>query len=229
MKRARHRAGLLLIALVGVPLICFLALYATAWYHRWRAEELLGVARALHVGVTTQVQYERAFQPIGKYAEHILDGDTNQPLPGAFGVTTLPEWIVLFITRLPEPIRSPLWNWSVFEGTVFEIIPTFKDGKLMTIRIAEMQGNGHPFGGFVTIHAGQVQSLVPGDPKGTFSGYSARSMGSADKVIYTHVDVDDRATPEERRRALDFRFSCFTSFRLCDDGRQFLDPYPLDN
>jgi len=49
-------------------------------------------------------------------------------------------------------------------------------------------------------------------------------MGGSGTVIYTHVDLDDRATDEERRRALDFRFDCFTAFGRCTDGRQMLDP-----
>jgi hypothetical protein len=229
MKRARSATDKILIVAVGLPVICFSSLYATAWYHRWMAEELLWAARSLHVGVTTQVEYERTLQPFAKHTDRILDGDTKQPLPGAYGITTLPRWIVSSIARLPAPVQGPFWNLSVFEGTVFEVIPTFKDGKLMVIRIAEMQGEGHPFGGFVTIHAGQVRSRFSGDPTETFSGYSGVPMSFEGRVIYTHVDMDDRATSEERRRALNFRFNCFTSFRLCTDGRQLLDPIFTDN
>jgi hypothetical protein len=129
--------------------------------------------------------------------------------------------------HLPEPIKMILGNWAVIEGTSFTVIPTFKDGRLIVLRIAEYQGTGHPFGGFVTIHAGQVQHLFPDDTE-TFSGYSGRPLGGAGR-IYTHVDIDDRATPEERRRALNFRFNCFTAFLLCSDGRQLLDPITTDN
>jgi hypothetical protein len=52
----------------------------------------------------------------------------------------------------------------------------------MAIQIAEQQGEGHPFGGFVTIHAGQVQHLFPDDTQ-EFSGYSARPMGTDERVL----------------------------------------------
>jgi hypothetical protein len=130
--------------------------------------------------------------------------------------------------HLPAPIETILGKWSVVEGTVFTVIPTYKDGRLMAIRIAEEQGSGRPFGGFVTIHAGRVEHLFP-DETQTFSGYSGRPMVRSDGLFfYTHVDMDDRATSEERRRALDFRFTCFTSFRPCNDGRQLLDPVITD-
>jgi len=129
--------------------------------------------------------------------------------------------------RLPEPIKAVFDKWSVVESTLFTVIPTFQDGRLMAIRIGEQQGEGHPFGGFVTIHAGRLQHLYSNDID-MFPGYTGRSMGPGDKVFYTHVDMDDRATPEERHRALDFRFSCFTALRLCRDGRQLLDPITTD-
>jgi len=228
MKKAGKTATVtVLCVLAGLPIICSLALYTTAWYHRWNAERLLAAVKNLHVGVTTQAEYERAIHPFVSAAYVIRNGETNQPLPGAYGIATLPEWMFASTTHLPDPIQAALGKWAVIEGTLFSVIPTFKDGKLMAIRIAEEQGSGHPFGGFVTIHAGQVQHLFPYDLE-PFSGYSARRLMS-DRVIYTHVDMDDRATPEERRRALDFRFTCFTAFRPCSDGRQLIDPMTTDN
>ena len=41
----------------------------------------------------------------------------------------------------------------------------------------------------MTIHAGQVEHLFPGDTW-AFPGYSSRPMGSGDRIIYTHVDMD---------------------------------------
>jgi hypothetical protein len=225
MKRVRKTVVVaVLCILVGIPLIYSLMLYTTAWYHRWRAERLLGAVNSLRVGVTTQVEYERAIQSFVSNADRIRGGDSDQPLPDAYGITTLPEWMFLSTVHLPVIFG----NWAVIEGTVFSVVPTFKDGRLMVIRIAEYQGSGHPFGGFVTIHAGQVQHLFP-DETEPFSGYSGRPMGRRGEIIYTHVDMDDRATPEERRRALDFQFNCFTAFRLCSDGRQLLDPVATDN
>jgi hypothetical protein len=219
MKTFSRTVDKVLIVLLGLALIYSLALYSTAWYRRWRAERLLEAVSSLRMGVTTQVEYERAIQPFVTNADRIRSGDSDQPLLDAYGITTLPEWIFLSTVHLPLIFG----NWAVIEGTVFSVVPTFRDGRLLAIRISEAQGSGHPYGGFVTIHAGQVEHLFAGDTW-AFPGYSSRPMGSGDRVIYTHVDMDDRATPEERRRALGFRFECFTAFRLCSDGRQLLDP-----
>ncbi len=219
MNKLKQSVSKVLIVLFALPLICSLALYSTAWVHRWRAERLLAAVSGLRVGVTTQIEYESAVQPFVSNAGQVRSGDNDQPLPGAHGITTLPEWM------FPSTIHLPLFlgNWAVIEGTLFMVIPKFENGRLTAIRISEQQGEGHPYGGFVTIHAGQVQHLFLGDQQ-LFPGYSARSMGSGDQVFYTHVDLDDRATAKERRRALGFRFDCFTAFRRCSDGRQLLDP-----
>jgi hypothetical protein len=230
MKRAGKTAAVIVLCvLVGLPLVYSVALYTTAWYERWKAERLLAAVKSLYVGITTQAEYERAIHPFVSDADRVRDGETDQPLPGAYGIATLPEWMFMSTTHLPAPIELILGKWSVVEGTVFWIVPTFSDGRVTAIRIAEEQGTGHPFGGFVTIHAGQIDRRFPDDPE-TFSGYSASPVIRSDgTVFYTHVDIDDRATPEERRRALDFRFTCFTSFRPCNDGRQLLDPIATDN
>jgi hypothetical protein len=224
MKTFSKTVAKVLIVLLGLALIYSLALYSTAWYRRWRAERLLGAVSSLRMAVTTRVEYERAIQPFVSNADRIRSGDSDQLLPDAYGITTLPEWMFLSTVHLPLIFG----DWAVIEGTVFSVVPSFKDGRLLAIRISETQGSGHPYGGFVTIHAGQVEHLFPDDTS-AFPGYSSRPMESGDRVIYTHVDMDDRATPEERRRALGFRFDCFTAFRLCSDGRQLLDPITTDD
>jgi hypothetical protein len=229
MKRVRKQTAVtVLCILIGLPLVCSLALYATAWYHRLLAERLLAATKTLNVGVTTQAEYVKVIRPFVTDADRIRGVEEDDPMTDAYVIATLPEWMFLSTVHLPEPLRSVLSKWAVVEGTQFTVIPTFKDGRLMTIRIAEMQGEGHPFGGFVTVHAGQIQHLSPYDT-GAFSGYSGHPMGDNGRVIYTHVVMDDRATPEQRQRALDFRFGCFTAFRLCSDGRQLLDPMITDN
>jgi hypothetical protein len=224
MKTFSRTVAKVLIVLLGLALVFSLALYSTAWYSRWRAERLLGAVSSLRMGVTTQVEYERTIQQFVTNADRIRSGDSDQPLPDAYGITTLPEWMFLSTVHLPLIFG----NWAVLEGTVFSVVPTFKDGRLSAIRIPEAQGSGHPYGGVVTLHAGQVEHLFPADTW-VFPGYSSRPMGRGDTVIYTHVDLDDRATPEERRRALGFGFQCFTAFRLCSDGRQLLDPITRDD
>ncbi len=143
-------------------------------------------------------------------------------MPGAYAITPVPEWVWTTLNHMPEPVASSLRHWPVLEWALFSVDPTFKQGRLISLQVAELHGEGHPYAGILRIHAGVVQHLTFDDRP--FSGYSANQGGGNGKVLYTQVDMDERATPEERRRALDFRFNCFTRLRRCSDGRQLLDP-----
>lgn len=215
---------------IGLLFVCAAALYATAWYRRVQAEHLLAAIKKLRVGVTTEAEYEQAIRPFVADAEQVREGDaiaTAQPVAGAYAITSEPLWVYRTSAHMPEAIVSTLSNWAVLEWTMFTVDPTFNDGRLTSLQIGEMQGNGRPFAGFVRIHAGVVQRLWPSEPD-SFPGYTAHPMGGNGRVIYTHVDMDDRATPDEQRRALDFKFSCFTALKRCSDGRQLLDPIMTD-
>jgi hypothetical protein len=227
MKWRRWIGGVLLIVF-GLLLVCAAGLYASAWYQRWRAEQLFAAVRDLKPGVTTEAEYMKAIEPHIRYADQAETGNPPSPIAGYLGVGSQPLWLVKTFSSLSERLGN--YNLSLLPVplTLLEVSGTFADGKLISLYVAEMQGSGHPYGGFVTIHAGRLEHLSPRYPE-VFTGYSARRMGGNGTVIYTHVDLDDRATDEERRRALDFRFNCFTSFRRCMDGRQFLDPIVTDD
>lgn len=226
MKWRRWVGGGLLI-IVGLLLVCASGLYVSAWYQRWRAEQLFAAVRDLKPGVASEAEYMKTIQPSMRYAEEAGTGDPSVPIVGYLVVGSQPLWLVKTFSSLSE--RFGNYNSSLLPVplTLLEVRGTFADGKLISLYVAEMQGSGHPYGGFVTIHAGRLEHLFPGYPE-VFTGYSARRMGSERTVIYTHVDLDDRATDEQRRRALDFKFDCFTAFRRCTDGRQMLDPIMSD-
>jgi hypothetical protein len=225
MKWRRWVGGGLLI-IVGLLLVCASGLYASAWYQRWRAEQLLAAVRDLKPGVTTEAEYMKAIQPHIRYVEQAERGDPTVPIPGRYGVANQPMWLEKRLIDLSDGLADVLPNWIAPEVS-FQVAATFTDGKVKALDMGEMRGVYHPVAGFVTIHAGRLERLFPEYPE-VFTGYSARRMRGKDRVIYTQVDLDERATEEQRRRAIDFRFGCFTAFRRCTDGRQMLDPSYVD-
>jgi hypothetical protein len=227
MKWRRWIGGGLLVV-VGLLLVSAAGLYVSAWYHRWRAEQLFAAVRDLKPGVTTEAEYMNAIQPQVRYAVQAETGDPPVPVAGYLAVGNQPLVVWKMFNHLPNGVAGFISNWSALQWALFDVEGTFRDGKLATLHIGEMQGSGRPYAGFVTIHAGRLESLFPGCVE-VFTGYSACRMGGNGIVIYTHVDLDDRATDEEKRRALDFRFDCFTAFRRCTDGRRMLDPIVSDD
>jgi hypothetical protein len=215
-----------LLVILASLFLCAAALYATAWYHRIQAEHLLAAVKKLKVGVTTQAEYDQVVGPFVTDA-NLIQGENGRPISEAYAVTPVPSWVWNALGHMPAPIASALSNWAVLRWTLFEVGPTFKQGTLTDLTVTEMHGEGHPYAGRVRIHAGVVQQLLPYDER-PFSGYSAHQGGGDGRVLYTEVDMDERATPEERRRALDFQFHCFTAFRPCSDGRQLLNPVVTD-
>jgi len=215
-----------LVMVFGLLLVSAAGLYASACYHCWRAEQLLAAVRDLKPGVTTEAEYMKAIAPHVRYAEQAERGDPPVPIPGHYGVANQPAWVLRLFEQVPDRVMEFLPNWLAPE-TSFQVVATFSDGSVKTLSIAEQQGFYHPVAGFVTMHAGRLERISPQYPM-AFTGYSARRMGGNGTVIYTHVDLDDRATEEERRRALDFRFDCFTAVHRCTDGRQMLDPVYVD-
>lgn len=213
------------LVVFGLLLVCAAGLYASAWYHRWRAEQLFAAVRDLMPGVTTEAGYMRAIEPLMPYAVRVETEDNKALDAGYVAVGNQPAWVWHVLNIFPE--RFEVWasKWSVMEWTLFKVDGTFGDGKLMILSMAELQGSGHHYGAVARVHAGRLKQLFPGYPR-VFGGYSARRLNGNGKVIFTHVDLDERATVEERRRALDFRFDCFTAFRSCTDGRRMLDPIP---
>jgi hypothetical protein len=223
--KRRILAGLLIVLML--PVVCVTALYASAWYHRWRAEQLLAIVQKFEPGVTTQDEYEKAIRPLLPYTDRSyskINGYVVE-MPDTLAVESPSEWLGEVYSRLPDPILDWLMKWPVTEGTVFWVQPTFKDGMLVAMRIYELRGSGHPFGGDVEIREGQVDHWFDDIPEEKFNGYQVRRMGLPDMPPwFSGVRMDDRATPEQRRRAMNFKFACFTSFRSCDDGRRVLDP-----
>jgi len=179
-----------------------------SYYRQWQASKLLAVVRQIHPGATTEAQSRILLEPFAKYRTD----SSNSVLEFQFA------------NFLPPPIPVP---WTLFIAH-FE----FADGLLAQIHLTEMQvdhpGYPHPNSASVSIYSNRLRSS-PAD----FSGYSesSRTTGSADSqgkwtgfecCHARFIMLDERATPAQYSRSLDFRLSCMTSFVQCRGDRQIL-------
>jgi hypothetical protein len=187
---------------------------------------LLTAVRNLQPGVTTQAEYEREIRSLRPYFGKIYSGEQEEP--NALAIGNQPEWVLGILFKLPDSVRYKLLYWPAMDWTSFSVEPTFEGGKLSALTLTEWHGSGHPAGGRVEVHAGTINHWPTEGAEEGFMGYEAHQMRLADVPWSSHVRMDDRATPEQRRRAMDFKFECFTAFRSCADGRRILDPVITD-
>lgn len=179
-----------------------------SYYRRWQASKLLAVVPQVHPGATTEAQSRILLEPFAKYRTD----SSNSVLEFQFANFS------------PPPIPVPL--------TLFIAHFEFADGQLAQIHLTEMQvdhpGYPHPNSASVSIYSNRLRSS-PAD----FNGYSesSRSTGSVDSqgkwtgfecCHARFIKLDERATPEQYSRSIDFRLSCMTSFVRCKDDRQIL-------
>jgi hypothetical protein len=199
------------LALVFLLSIFFGSKLGVSYYRRWKASKLLAVIRQFHPGTTTEAQVRTALKPFANYemeADRQRDNRSNNEVDFAFE-------------------NSPPLPWTRFFSRI-----DFVDGLVAEIYLSEMQvdhpGYPHPNGASVTIYSNRLHSL-PAD----FSGYSeaSHSTGGVDtRRNWTGfeccheriVRLDERATPAQLSRSLNFQLHCLTSFLRCNDDRQIL-------
>lgn len=219
MRRWAKVVARVLVVVVAVQLVFAGAMYANAWYARLRAGRLLAALKTMTPGVTTEADYLRAVKPWQD-----LDEQQDTVHPGYAEVSNQPRWVycygtlraLCYVVMVPMPI-----------GTFFNVFPTFTDGKLTYLNIREGQEPMSWRSSVLTqIYSKSYEST---DPELTmpFDGYLVSPAGQGvTKYFLSVVTLDERATAAERDSALDFSFKCFTTYRTCRDGAQFLRPAP---
>jgi hypothetical protein len=225
------RKGLKLIAIALVVLIVSLFASEITVIHfcRWKASQILTTVRGFHPGITTQSQALEALKPFKAYRNGLTD-DPNQSEPAEVGYTfnNFPPWFIPLaktLSFLHIPIPLP---W-----TQFTVEFSFVEGYLAETRLNEMQedqpGYPHPNSVLVTILSSRLAKTMSPD----FNGYSefSRATGSTDiKGNLTgfecchqrFIRLDERATPTQFSRSLNFQLHCLTSFTRCKDDHQIL-------
>ena len=200
------RKGAIVVCLVlAFVLVAFFgSRLGVSYYRRWQASRVLAVVRQFHPGTTTEAEARTALKPFARYEE---DSGVNE---------------LGFVFE-----NSPPLPW-----TRFSIYIDFLGGSVAEVHFTEMQvdhpGFPHPNSASVTIYSNRLRPL-PAD----FNGYSesSRTTGGVDPqgnwtgFICCHarsIKLDERATPAQLSRSLNFRLSCMTSFVRCKDDRQIL-------
>lgn len=240
MKRWQRRALFSLLAvLIAAPLLFAVATYAGAWYYRIQAEKLLACVRSLQLGVTSEAEFLKVIQPLQlKVSDHReVVKDNPSKITYEYRFYNVPNWALALFDQIPEcvkPVVSRLMlNWTMFSASL-----EFEGGKLTKLHVFAFQGEGHPFSGSVTIYAGRasIPEVLWAEPE-KYRGYFVQSSdlfedGEGHPLphpvpFHRHVWFDERATAEQRRRALEFHLECFTSLAGCRDASRILDPVPV--
>ena len=180
-----------------------------SFFHRWQASKLLAVVRQFQPGITTEAQARSGLKPFARYE--------TEDAPASGDV---------------KAVALSLENSPPFPWTRFSVQIDFVGGLISEINALEMQvdkpGYPHPNSASVTEYSNRLHPLPP-----DFTGYSesSRTTGGVDTegrwtgFICCHareIRLDERATPAQLSRSLNFRLSCMTSFTHCKDDRQIL-------
>jgi hypothetical protein len=233
MRKAATAISLSLIILLAIPLASD---SVVSHYRRWQASKLLATVREFHPGTTTESQARAALKPFSRYQETsdrqrdgIVVSEIYYQFYNSAGWTNSLAYDLRF---LPFRIKLP---W-----TRFAVNLEFVDGFLAEIHLSEMQedqpGYIHPNAASVSILSTRLGAL-PKSPYGPlpadFSGYSEHSQdtrGLDEKRNLTgficcyqrFIKLDERATPAQLSKSLNFQLHCLTSFLRCKDDRQIL-------
>jgi hypothetical protein len=217
-------AGALALS-VGLPLLFAGVTYASAWYYRWRVGHLISMLKTVTPGVTTQADYVRMVHPFDAACSFIqIDG---KPLPGAIAIDNRSECIERAFGAPAGELDNVLSGRLIPPGIMFSVIPKYEDGVVSELYVEYVAAvTGRSPGAFVKWSASRYGEDGE-EPPGHFKGYRLSEMGLENKPPWEFfVTIDERATPDELSRGLDFRLQCFTSLSWCMDAHEFLQPAP---
>jgi hypothetical protein len=233
MRKAATAIGLGLVILLAIPIGCDTVV---SHYRSWQASKLLATVRGLHPGTSTESEVNAALKPFSYY-EHRSESQHQGILVRRidyqfFNSTGWTGSLAYHLRFLPFRITLP---WTMFEVSV-----EFEDGLLAEMHVIEMQedqpGYPHPNSASVTVLPTRLDPLLTslyGPLPTDFNGYSeySRTTGQLDEnqkwttFICCHarfITLDERATPDQFSRSMNFQLHCLTSVLRCKDDRQIL-------
>lgn len=205
-----------------VVALLFGSLLSVSYYRRWEASKLLGVVRQIHPGTTSEIQSRALLKPFAKF-EFEFEFDPQARDSVEYWFLNSPDW---------DPLRFAL-PWTLFKVRV-----EFVNGMVALVNVTEMQedhpGYPHPNSASVRISSNRIRPpSAVFDPPADFNGYreSSRHTSGVDSQDNRNgfeccharfIWLDERATPDQLSRSLNFRLSCMTSFIRCKNDRQLL-------
>jgi len=228
MSRWRKAVLAIVVVAVAVPTLFVGAMYASAWYYRWRAQKFLAVVRNMEPGVTTETAYLKAVAPFNNNELKMFDSN-NKPMPynGAIDISNLPSLPEMAYRLMFEAEDLSVIHRLLPASINFMVIPSFQDGIVSELDVKEMMAvSGHPPGANVRWYA---QRFEGGDSwlMVDSSGYHKSQMGVTNKAPWEFfIAMDERATRDERDHTLNLQFRCFTKAGGCVDAHEYLEPAP---
>jgi hypothetical protein len=208
----RRKTAIAISLALAFLLMAFLGrTWGVSYYRRWEASKLLAAVRQFHPGTTTEAEVRTTVKPFAGF-ELKAEGRPNA------GSVNEVEYAFE---------KSPPLPWTLFYVRI-----DFLNGLVAEIYLSEMQvdhrGYPHPNSASVTIYSNRLRQL-PDD----FVGYSERfqSTGGVDQAGHwtgfeccsaRSIQLDERATPVQLSRSLNFQLHCMTSLLRCKDDRQIL-------
>jgi hypothetical protein len=225
MRRGSKIAAGLLTVAVGIPLLIIGAINANAWYYRWRAEHLLTVLKTVRPGVTTATEYLQLIQPFETCSGEIRIDD--KLVPGALAIGNRSSWIEDILMAGNSFLDDLLAYRVIPPDADFAVVPTYAGGVVSQIELHAFSGvSGHPPGARVSWSASKYERDNAGYEEFR-QGYYVSQEGLSGRAPWIFfISMDERATSDERSRALNLQFQCFTRFSGCQDAGMYVQPAP---
>ncbi len=219
------RFGWLLVGLVGISLLPAAMMYGWSWKARAEAARLLQVAKQLQPGVTSETEARKLLEPFSKYGrtEQFRSSGWEADESTEIMIMNAPGWFIKGARHMPF-----LQYTYVPPLSSFSVKPSFSQGVLSNVMLGEAQ---QPSKG-LTLHVFHVLTWELSE-KYPDPAVDRRRQGkiydAAPGISSLDVYFDERASPSERAKALNFDFRCMTSLTECRDTRQVLDVAPTDD
>jgi hypothetical protein len=225
MRRESKIAAGLLTVVVGMPLLIAGAIYANAWYSRWRAGHLLAVLKTVRPGVTTETEYLHLIHPFEGYSGDIRIGD--KVVPGALAIGNRSQRIEDVLVARNGFLDSLLAYRVIPPAASFDVVPTYDGGVVSQLELhISLAVSGHAPGALVFWSASRQERDNAGYEE-FHDGYRVSQEGLSGRAPWVFfIWMDERATPDERSSALNFQFRCFTRFSGCENAGMYVQPAP---
>ena len=232
--RARKIVAPLLAAFVVFVLVPPLFILATSWHRRSEAARLLGCARLLRPGITTETEAKNTLSPFNGYIVHGWESFSGRPsvTRDSYDISNYPGWLVRIAPHLPARVNKSIW---FLPYTMFSVSPRFRDGELVLLQVSEIQprrDNNHPYAAIVRVYSTTTETDDPALPT-NFTGFkvnpieevwtdeSGKPIGIP-LVSRKYVSLDERASSRQFAQSFDFRLDCLTSVFGCHGAERIL-------
>jgi hypothetical protein len=193
------------ITLLCCAVIFCIGGYGLDWYRVHRSKQFVERLRQFHVSQTTEQEVEKFVSRFG--------GTYSPPQPATQDSSAQPAHYFSAITSPYVTLRdSPYTLPGLRVWTVYAFL-TVESGRLSNVYASQYVLRSGRFGLGTSIELTKSRELGSLLDFGPYYVYEAHITGPAGERF--GVRLSPEATPDERRKAFDFNFSCLTQLREC--------------